>query len=78
MGKRHFSLFLGASLLSASASVWSLTLGESVKLAMGTNPLSKTLAVDVDAEKARVKQYEAGFFPVISLNFDGLASRLNF
>ena len=62
---------LTACLLIVSSSAWSLTLDESVSLAMETNPIAKTLNTDVIAEQARVKQKEANYYPQISLSAEG-------
>ena len=58
-----------------SSPVWSLTLNESVRLAMETNPIAKTLNTDVAAGKARLKQKESAYLPQISLSAEGGSSR---
>ena len=55
--------------------VWPLTLNESVKLAMETNPIAKTLNIDVEAGEARLKQKESNYYPQISLTAEGGSTR---
>ena len=66
---------LAAGFLTLASPVWSLTINESVRLAMETNPIAKTLNIDVEAGEARLKQKESGYYPQISLSAEGGSSR---
>lgn len=66
---------LPTCLMVMASPVWSLTLSESVKLAMETNPIAKTLNIDVEAGEARLKQKESNYYPQISLTAEGGSTR---
>ncbi|MCW7552617.1 TolC family protein [Endozoicomonas gorgoniicola] len=66
---------LAACSVALASPVWSLTINESVRLAMETNPIAKTLNIDVEAGEAKLKQKESGYYPQISLSAEGGSSR---